>query len=67
MPDDLSGWGYCSTCEAIHERDVDGYVCSDTRPLPKATIAPGIRRPVGRLRRALQRLLAWFIDGDRSL
>lgn len=36
MPDDLSHLGYCASCHAIHERDEDGYVCSDTRPLPVA-------------------------------
>lgn len=52
MPDDLSGWGYCGSCHAIHERDIDGYVCSDTRPLPVAVLP---RKP-GRL----QRLLDWI-------
>jgi hypothetical protein len=38
MPDDLSGWGYCGKCHAIHERDEDGLMCDDDRPLPRALV-----------------------------
>lgn len=36
MPDDLSHLGYCGKCHAIHERDEDGLMCDDDRPLPRA-------------------------------
>ena len=52
MPDDLSGWGFCGTCVTFHERDIDGFMCDDTRPLPTAVIC---RSPSW-----LQRLLDWF-------
>lgn len=47
MPDDLSHLGYCGFCKRIHERDIDGYVCDDTRPLPIARVP----KPSGWLRR----------------
>lgn len=36
--DDLSGYGYCGKCHAIHERDQDGYVCDSPRLPPKASV-----------------------------
>lgn len=55
MPDDLSGWGYCGFCRRIHERDIDGYMCDDTRPLPMMVLP----KPPSRLQR--------FLDWMRSL
>lgn len=52
MPDDLSGWGYCTQCREIHDRDADGLLCNDPRPMPRAEI---VREP-SRLRRWFDRI-----------
>jgi len=52
VPDDLSGWGYCGACHEIHERDADGLMCDDDRPLPRALT---LRKPSW-----LQRFLDWL-------